>query len=91
MSPLTSISHSPLFLSAVTEGTIPAFRVLDGEGNVLPEVPTEWREKLQAIPDELLVKMYKTMAFLPLSDTILSSSQRQGSMSRTRFDSGALH
>lgn len=79
LSPLNAVSHSPVFIDQVHEGTIPAFRVLDGEGKLLPEVPAEWREKVQAIPDEVLVKMYRTQAFLPLMDTILSSSQRQGS------------
>lgn len=79
LSPLTSVSHSPVFIDKVHEGTIPAFRVLDGEGQLLPDIPAEWREKVQAIPDEVLVKMYRTQAFLPLMDTILSSSQRQGS------------
>lgn len=88
LSPLTSVSHSPVFIDKVHEGTIPAFRVLDGEGKLLPDIPAEWREKVQAIPDEVLVKMYRTQVFLPLMDTILSSSQRQGSELHSRF--GAL-
>lgn len=45
---------------------IPAFRVLDGEGNVLPGVEGEWLTALQGIPDDKLVKLYKCMLLLPV-------------------------
>ena len=80
MTPLVT-SQTPVFFDKCMEQVIPAFRVLDGEGGVLPDVPQEWRDKLEAIPDDVLVKMYRTQAFLPLSDNILSSSQRQGRIS----------
>lgn len=80
MTPLVT-SQAPVFFDKCMDQVIPAFRVLDGEGSVLPEVPQEWKDKLEAIPDEVLVKMYRTQAFLPLSDNILSSSQRQGRIS----------
>lgn len=90
LSPLSAVSHEPVFFSSVNVPNpansssstpsqhIPAFRLLDGEGKVLPDVPQEWKDKLGAVPDDVLVKMYKTMIFMPVMDTILSSSQRQG-------------
>lgn len=82
LSPLTNVSHSPVFIKDVNQGqVIPAFRVLDGEGNVLPDVPQEWRDKANAIKDETLLKMYTTMSIMPQLDTILSSAQRQGRIS----------
>lgn len=44
---------------------IPAFRVLDGEGTVLPGVEGEWLKALEGIPDDKLVKLYKCMMLLP--------------------------
>lgn len=76
--PLTSTSTEPIFFNKVsivkpnrTTGEvehfdqIPAFRLLSGEGKLLPGVEGEWLEKLEAIPDEVLVKIYKTMLLLP--------------------------
>lgn len=82
LSPLTAVSHSPVFISDVNQGkTIPAFRVLDGEGNVLPDVPQEWQARIDEIEDDVLLKMYRTMSIMPQLDTILSSAQRQGRIS----------
>lgn len=82
--PLVTV-QAPFFVTkvAVPEGmsTIPAFRVLDGNGKVLPGVPGEWKTKLDEIPTEKLVKMYETMLTLPVLDAILFSSQRQGRIS----------
>ncbi|SCZ91398.1 BZ3500_MvSof-1268-A1-R1_Chr1-2g01382 [Microbotryum saponariae] len=83
--PLTHLSHSPVFLDKVaspdSSGVIPAFRLLDGQGHVLPEVPEEWKKQLEEVPEETWVKLYKSMMFLPALDTILASSQRQGRIS----------
>ncbi|KDE06880.1 hypothetical protein MVLG_02768 [Microbotryum lychnidis-dioicae p1A1 Lamole] len=83
--PLTYLSHSPVFLDKVaspdSSGVIPAFRLLDGQGHVLPEVPEEWKKQLEEVPEETWVKLYKSMMFLPALDTILASSQRQGRIS----------
>lgn len=65
LSPLAAVSNEPVFISSVFNGAIPAFRVLDGEGKVLDEVPEHWRTKAEAIPKEKLVKMYKMMSLLP--------------------------
>lgn len=78
-SPLSSISTSPIFFNKVTllkEGskpgsaqeeyeTIPAFRVLDGEGKVLPGVTGEWKGKLEDLDKDVLVRLYKNMLELP--------------------------
>lgn len=45
--------------------SIPAFRVLDGVGKLIPELKSEWLEKVKEIPDEVLVRMYEQMLFLP--------------------------
>ncbi|SGY37881.1 BQ5605_C003g01908 [Microbotryum silenes-dioicae] len=83
--PLTYLSHSPVFLDKVaspdSSDVIPAFRLLDGQGHVLPEVPEEWKKQLEEVPEETWVKLYKSMMFLPALDTILASSQRQGRIS----------
>lgn len=63
------------------ERKIPAFRVLDGVGRVLPGVTGEWKNALESIPEAKLVKLYETMAGLPILDNILYSSQRQGRIS----------
>ncbi|KAK4052229.1 hypothetical protein OIO90_004451 [Microbotryomycetes sp. JL221] len=91
LSPLNAVSHEPVFFSKInvvnsqdetkTYDHIPAFRMLDGDGNILPDVPKEWKDKAEAIPDDMLIKMYKTMILMPVMDTILSSSQRQGRIS----------
>jgi hypothetical protein len=65
LSPLVAVSHAPVFFDKVGEGTIPAFRLLDGEGKVMDEVSPEWRTKLEAVSPEILIKMYKTMLMLP--------------------------
>ncbi|KAM0751093.1 hypothetical protein T439DRAFT_325248 [Meredithblackwellia eburnea MCA 4105] len=88
-SSLTSTSTSPIFFDKVTPidshgnqyDTIPAFRVLDGEGNVLHHLDQEWTDKLNAIGEHKLKKIYETMVMLPVMDTLLSSSQRQGRIS----------
>ena len=63
------------------ERKIPAFRILDGVGRILPGVTGEWRDAVENIPEEKLVKIYETMAGLPIMDNILFSSQRQGRIS----------
>ncbi|SCV67984.1 BQ2448_105 [Microbotryum intermedium] len=83
--PLTHISHSPVFLDKVaspdSSGVIPAFRMLDSQGHVLPDVPEQWKKQLDEVEDETWVRVYKSMMFLPALDTILASSQRQGRIS----------
>lgn len=44
---------------------IPAFRVLDSEGKVVPGLQGEWKTALESIDPETLVKIYKTMILLP--------------------------
>ncbi|GAA6011788.1 hypothetical protein JCM11491_000751 [Sporobolomyces phaffii] len=84
-SQLTSVCSSPHWFDSVTPaggaGTIPAFRVLDTEGNIANEVPQAWRDKIDAIEPEILEKLMKTMSQLPILDQILYSSQRQGRIS----------
>ncbi|KAL8291517.1 hypothetical protein RQP46_002495 [Phenoliferia psychrophenolica] len=88
-SSLPVTSQQPVFFDRITlrgpdnkeYDRIPAFRVLDGEGNVLDTVEGDWLKALQEIPEEVLVKMYATMLRLPALDTILGSSQRQGRIS----------
>lgn len=75
---LPNTSTQPLFFDRVAllgpDGKeydrIPAFRVLDGEGKVLPEVEGEWLAALEGIPAEKLVKIYETML---LSPTLVSA------------------
>ncbi|KAH8923997.1 branched-chain alpha-keto acid dehydrogenase E1-alpha subunit [Atractiella rhizophila] len=77
-------SHVPYFFSSLNvpfEGTIPAFRVLDSKGEVLKEVQEgeEWvRKGVEEISESLAVNMYTTMLKLPIVDSILYNSQRQG-------------
>jgi hypothetical protein len=59
--PLTNVVTTPHFISKVqvvpeelpTSGaskeTIPSFRVLDGEGNILPDVQGQWRSEVEAV------------------------------------------
>ena len=63
------------------ERKIPAFRILDGAGRTLPGVQGEWKTAVESIPEDKLVKIYETMAGLPIMDNILYSSQRQGRIS----------
>ncbi|KAI5477591.1 hypothetical protein MNV49_006077 [Pseudohyphozyma bogoriensis] len=84
---LRATSTAPVFFDRVSIPgyehleRIPAFRVLDGEGHKLDGVTGEWADQLDAIPDEVLTRVYRKMVLLPALDTILSSSQRQGRIS----------
>ncbi|KAI9331570.1 thiamine diphosphate-binding protein [Obelidium mucronatum] len=55
--------------------TIPTFRVLDVEGNVIV------KEQDPQLPSATLIKMYKTMVSLNQMDVILYDAQRQGRIS----------
>ncbi|RKO87917.1 hypothetical protein BDK51DRAFT_37079 [Blyttiomyces helicus] len=67
--------------------TIPTYRVLDLEGNVI--------EKAQEpeLPKETLLKMYKCMVTLNTMDVILYEAQRQGRISfyMTSYGEEATH
>lgn len=92
--PLASTSNEPIFFNKVsivkpnssttTTGEIehfdqiPAFRLLSGEGKLLPGVEGEWLEKLEAIPDEVLIKIYKTMLLLPTLVSLTRKTKGQG-------------
>lgn len=86
----TLLSPSPTFFSSVqvplpdgsgSYAQIPAFRALDADGALLGSLDGEWRARVEAIPEEVLGRMYETMTLLPGLDNVLSSSQRQGRIS----------
>jgi hypothetical protein len=84
--PLTEVVPYPYFFSKVALpgkpdefSRIPAFRVLDGEGKVLEGVVGEWREALDAIGAEKLVRLYKKMLLLPSMVSLLFRSTRDES------------
>lgn len=80
-SQLTATCSSPHFFNSVMpEGaTIPAFRLLDTEGQISSQVGQEWRDKVAAIEPHVLEKLMKTMSQLPilasLWDRVLLSCQ----------------
>ncbi|GAA5996807.1 hypothetical protein JCM5350_007110 [Sporobolomyces pararoseus] len=89
-SQLSSTCSAPHFFDSVSsapapggDGTnvIPAFRLLDTEGQISKEVGKEWRERIERIEPKVLKKLMKTMSQLPILDQILYSSQRQGRIS----------
>ncbi|KAL4501516.1 hypothetical protein ABPG72_018567 [Tetrahymena utriculariae] len=62
-------------LSAASQpNTIPTFRVIDLQGNVLAP-------QYENIPDEILNKIFETMVQVEEIDTILNMTQRQGKIS----------
>ena len=76
------------FLTPSEYEGIPIYRVMNREGDILnPE------EHDPQLPDEELVKMYKTMTSLNTMDKILYESQRQGRISfyMTNYGEEATH
>ncbi|SNX86838.1 probable 2-oxoisovalerate dehydrogenase alpha subunit, mitochondrial precursor [Melanopsichium pennsylvanicum] len=72
-----SVKPKTLSGNANARGGIPTYRLMDGQGQLLPGVTDEMVNITQAEA----VKMYRTMLLLPQIDVILYNAQRQGRIS----------
>ncbi|KIM28966.1 hypothetical protein M408DRAFT_68602 [Serendipita vermifera MAFF 305830] len=72
------------FFDAVSDKTIPAYRVLDGNGEVLDGAT------VPEIDEALARKIYETMCMLPTLDNVLYNVQRQGKISFYHGEEAAI-
>jgi 2-oxoisovalerate dehydrogenase E1 component alpha subunit len=80
-------TESMNFLLPDSYDGIPVYRVTDREGNIINESSDPH------LPDDELLKMYKSMTMLNTMDKILYESQRQGRISfyMTNYGEEATH
>ncbi|KAK8552317.1 hypothetical protein V6N13_120727 [Hibiscus sabdariffa] len=63
------------FISESSETRVPCYRVLDDDGELIPD------SHFQQVSEEVAVKMYSKMVSLQIMDTIFYEAQRQGRIS----------
>jgi hypothetical protein len=84
--PLTDIVTFPQFIDKVNTSsdnpahqpaTIPSFRVLDGEGNVLPEVQGQWREQVDAVNLDSISILLSSSLYITITHSHPQLSQEE--------------